>query len=220
MNLTIEWAGEELALLPERAVWWKRERTLFIADPHFGKASAFRAAGIPVPEAAHDADLLRLESVLTNTAAARLVILGDFLHARTGRTRATLGALGAWRKRHAGLEIVLIQGNHDRRAGAPPDSWKLRCVHNPWPLPPFECRHEPVSVRGAHVLAGHVHPAFHLHERIGAGISGPCFHFSRRVALLPAFGSFTGSHPVSARRGERIFIAGDGEVIDVSAAVR
>ena len=34
----IVWAGEELLLLPERLVWWKRERTLFMADPHFGKA--------------------------------------------------------------------------------------------------------------------------------------------------------------------------------------
>ena len=46
--LEIEWAGEKLVLLPERAIWWAREKTLFIADPHFGKASTFRSAGLAV----------------------------------------------------------------------------------------------------------------------------------------------------------------------------
>src|ERR1700712_3226350 len=101
--LTTEWAGEKLALLPERALWWEREQTLFIADPHFGKASAFRFAGIPVPETAHDADLVRLEAALRKTAARRLIILGDFLHARTGRSEATLSALHLWRSQHAHL---------------------------------------------------------------------------------------------------------------------
>src|SRR5688572_30053218 len=126
----ITWAGEKLSLLPERALWWERQRTLFIADPHFGKASAFRAAGIAVPELSHDADLVRLDDVLSATAAARLVILGDFFHAKAGRTDATLTALAAWRNRHMKLEVILVPGNHDRHAGAPPDEWRISCVSN------------------------------------------------------------------------------------------
>jgi len=29
-------AGERLVLLPERAAYWERARTLLVADPHFG----------------------------------------------------------------------------------------------------------------------------------------------------------------------------------------
>ena len=214
--MTIDWAGERLALLPERAVWWERERTLFIADPHFGKASAFRHAGIPVPETAHDADLARLDTVLDATAARRLVILGDFLHARTGRTEATLIALAVWRERRAELEIVLVLGNHDRRAGRPPAEWRIECVAEPWRLFPFLCCHEPQEFSGSFVLAGHLHPSFHLRERRGKGLSSPCFHFAPRVAVLPAFGSFTGTHRMPVMRGDRIFLVGSEEVLDVS----
>ena len=42
-------AGEAVELLPERALHWIRERTLFVADVHLGKAAAFRAGGVPVP---------------------------------------------------------------------------------------------------------------------------------------------------------------------------
>mgnify|MGYP000930301407 CR=1 FL=1 len=36
--------GESLALLPERAAFWGRTRTLFVADFHLGKAASFRKA--------------------------------------------------------------------------------------------------------------------------------------------------------------------------------
>ena len=50
----MEAAGEELELLPDHAVHWRRASTLFVADPHFGKAATFRAAGIFVPEETTD----------------------------------------------------------------------------------------------------------------------------------------------------------------------
>lgn len=218
-SASLEWGGERLTLLPERAVWWARGKTLFMADPHFGKASAFRHAGLAVPETSHSDDLHRLDWALSRTGAKRLVILGDFFHAKTGRSEATLLGLTAWRERQAALEIILVPGNHDRHAGTPPDIWRIECVTDPWILEPFACVHEPRELPGQFVLAGHVHPSFGLRDRIGSGVRGPCFHFGRRVAVLPAFGTFTGSHPVTPRRGDRIFLVGDDQVIDVSSAV-
>ena len=37
--------GESLWLLPERVILWEERRTLLVADPHWGKAAAFRASG-------------------------------------------------------------------------------------------------------------------------------------------------------------------------------
>ena len=39
-------AGESVELWPQRALFWPAGGTLFIADPHFGKAAAFRNFGI------------------------------------------------------------------------------------------------------------------------------------------------------------------------------
>jgi DNA ligase-associated metallophosphoesterase len=213
-GLPFQWAGETLFLLRERALWWQRTQTLFIADPHFGKASAFRFAGIPVPETTHHDDLDRLAGIVRQTAAKRLVILGDFLHARTGRSTATLGALADWRAQHAELEMVLVMGNHDRQAGPPPPEWQIQCVTAPWTASPFQCCHEPPENPSGFALAGHIHPACVLYERIGSTFHTPCFFFTSQTAILPAFGNFTGTHTVNPRRGDAVFLIGDNEVIE------
>ena len=44
-SVSIEWQGESLDLLPDRAVYWHKEKTLYIADTHFGKTATFRKVG-------------------------------------------------------------------------------------------------------------------------------------------------------------------------------
>ena len=54
-------AGEDVQLLPERALYWPRACTLVVADVHWGKAATFRAAGIPIPSGTTTEDLARLD---------------------------------------------------------------------------------------------------------------------------------------------------------------
>ncbi len=143
MDVGLSWQGEHLQLCAERAVWWPVRQTLLIADPHFGKAAAFRAAGIPVPDGGTAADLARLTRLIERVGASRLVILGDLFHARSGRSIETMTAIGAWRRQHARLDIVLIRGNHDRLAGAPPDEWRFACPGESWVEGLFRFAHEP-----------------------------------------------------------------------------
>jgi DNA ligase-associated metallophosphoesterase len=220
MNLEIEWAGEKLTLMPERALWWEAGGTLFIGDPHFGKAGCFRAAGLAVPEMTHDADLGRLDRALRSSKASRLVILGDFLHAKTGRSETVLAALAAWRGRHPALEIILIRGNHDRQAGPPPNNLSIQVEDAPWSLAPFVCLHEPNEALDGFKLAAHWHPSFHLTERIGTGVNSPCFCFTSKLAILPAFGEFTGCKQITPQSGHRIFVVGSTEVIEITPLPR
>lgn len=219
--LKIEWAGHRIELHSDRAAYLPEAGTLVVADIHLGKPAAFRSAGVPVPEGTTEADLRRLGALLECTGARRLVILGDLLHARAGREPETLNRVTQWRGERAGLEIVLVRGNHDRRAGDPPEAWQVTTLDAYAPLPGLLCRHEPEEAEGVAVLAGHLHPAVTIRGKgCDAGLRAPCFWLSPRVATLPAFGSFTGSASVRPRRGDRVFALGDGEVIEVSAAWR
>ena len=105
---TAELAGETVTLLPERALYWPRRAALLIADLHLGKDATFRASGVPLPGGTTAADLARLSVALERSGARRLVILGDFFHARRGRDPALLAEVAAWRAAHADLEIVLV----------------------------------------------------------------------------------------------------------------
>ena len=209
--------GEELLLLPERAVYWPRTRTLLVADPHFGKAATFRSAGVPVPAGTTDGTLARLDATLARTGARRLLFLGDFLHARQSRSVATIDALGSWRERHAGLSVVLVRGNHDRRAGDPPAELQVSCADAPLIEPPFAFVHHPVEVSGVYSLAGHIHPGATMVGRGRQRLRLPCFWFCGQWAVLPAFGEFTGLATVEPEIGDQVFVIAGDEVHEVTA---
>ena len=130
-------AGESVELLAERALFWPRARTLFVADVHLGKAAAFRAGGVAIPRGATANDLARLDALIERTAASRLVVLGDFLHAAAGRVPALHAAFTRWRAAHAPLSITLVRGNHDLRAGDPPPAWDIEVVRESAPAGAF-----------------------------------------------------------------------------------
>ena len=195
--------GEEVLLLADRALYWPRTRSLFVADVHLGKAAAFRAGGVPLPRGATANDLARLTALLARTQAARLVVLGDFLHAAAGRVPALDVAVRAWRQDHAALELVLIRGNHDTNAGDPPADWGVEVVAEPHLAAPFLLCHTPQQPPTGYALCGHVHPGVRVGDDRDS-VRLPCFVLGRRRALLPAFGRLTGLALVSPAPDERL----------------
>ncbi len=214
-------AGETLELLPERAAFWRRRATLYVADLHLGKGAVFARQGRAVPTAAVEADLSRLSRAITATNASRLVILGDLFHARAGMVSHTLSTLAAWRAQHATLNIDLIRGNHDAHAGDPPAALNFRCANGPVTDGPWAYAHEPddphndTTPHNPYRLGGHLHPVARLLGPGGTSLRAPCFVVGTTRLVMPAFATFTGGGPAGTRDGDRVLaIAGD-EVIEV-----
>jgi DNA ligase-associated metallophosphoesterase len=213
--LDIDLARRELLLHPSGAALLRAEGVLLVADAHFGKAVSFRKLGVPVPRGTTGETLQKISGALADTGARHVVFLGDFLHSRRSHAAGTLGALAAWRSQHPRLGLTLVRGNHDDRAGDPPKALGIDVVDEPLPLGPFALCHHPRPVEGRYVLAGHWHPCVGVGGRGFDRLRLPCFWFGDEratgaaVGVLPAFGSFTGMHPIEPRPGDRIFpIAG------------
>jgi len=209
-------AGESLTLLPERAIFWERESTLLVADPHWGKAAAFRAAGLAVSEATTRDGLARLDQIVRQLDPGRIIYLGDYLHAAEGRGAATFSLLRDWGDDHAHIEQVLVRGNHDRSAGDPPPNLRVRCIHGPLVISPFSLRHYPAAQADEYVLAGHLHPAIRLYGPGRQRERFPCFWFQKDCAVLPSFGAFTGSSDVRPTVGDRVFAVVTDRVLEIS----
>jgi DNA ligase-associated metallophosphoesterase len=170
---------------------------------------------VPVPRGTTTGALERLDSALERTGATRIVFLGDFLHAREGREPEATRVVAAWRARHRTVEMVLVRGNHDKRAGDPDASIGIVCVDGPVSEPPFVFTHRPaVSDRG-YVVCGHVHPGVRL-TGIGRERSRlPCFWFRPWTAVLPAFGELTGLADVEVEDGDRVWVVAGNDVLAI-----
>jgi uncharacterized protein len=214
----VDVAGERVLLLAERAAYWERARTLLVADTHFGKAAAFRAAGVPVPRGTTTGSLDRLDSSLARTGATRIVFLGDFLHAREGREAETTRVVGEWRSRNAATDMVLVRGNHDVRAGDPGPEIDIRCVDGPLVEPPFVFTHKPAVSDEGYVVCGHVHPGARLTGPAREHSWLPCFWVRSSMTVLPAFGEFTGLGDVDVVSGDRVFVVAGESVLEVRVA--
>jgi len=211
--LQIEVAGARLGLLPQRAALLVDAGCLLVADAHIGKAVSFRRLGVPVPRGTTTQTLQRLSEAIELSGVRRVVFLGDLLHSAHAHAPATLQALAQWRNRHAAVELLLVRGNHDDRAGDPPAELGIVVVDEPLSLGGLALCHHPRPQPGAYVLAGHLHPCAMLGGRAHQRLRLPCFHFGARVGVLPAFGAFTGMHAVKPQPGDRVFLVADGAVV-------
>ena len=211
----VHWAGETVHLLPDRALFWPAQQTLFIADLHIGKAATYRALGQPVPGGTTAENLSRLTALIAEHAPKRIIFLGDFLHAAAARTPSILQALAAWRARHADVAMTLVRGNHDSRAGDPPAQLQIDVVNEPFLFGPFACCHHPQQHATHFVLAGHVHPVCWLAGRGRDSLRLPCFVVKLSQAghaVFPAFGEFTGGWMVTGEAGQGLYPVGGGRV--------
>ena len=209
---TILAGGRPLTLLPEKAAFIAASGTLLVADAHIGKAVSFRALGVPVPRGTTSETLAGIAALVRRTGARRVVFLGDFLHSARAHAPTTLAAVAAWRAAHAGLDLVLVRGNHDDRAGDPPASLGIRVVDEPLLEDGFALCHHPRPVSGRYVLAGHLHPCVSIGVRSWDHLRLPCFWFGDAVGVLPAFGAFTGMHAVRPAPEDRLFAVADNLV--------
>lgn len=218
MSTQVDFAGRTWTLLPQRAIFCEKSRTLLVADLHLGKAAAFRAAGIPVPSGATAKDLERLTSLLRETESKRLILLGDFFHAKAGRSDEVLDAIRRWRQIHAATPMILVRGNHDRSAGRVLPEWNIEEIDGHLEDDGVILSHAPLDNADRPVLAGHVHPVFALRDYDGTAVKTPCFVFDQRCAILPSFGTFTGGHTIRNIPPRRIFIIAGQRIIPVGIA--
>ena len=213
-HCVVELAGEIMWLLAHKAVYWPVRRMLVIADIHFGKAAAFRALGVPVPRGTTTQNLLALDALLASYACEEIVFLGDFLHARAAHAPATVAAMLAWRTHHPGLRLTVVRGNHDAHAGDPAAALGIGMVDEPHQVGKLSFCHHPDTPAAGYVLAGHVHPVFHLRAARG-GLRLPCFLLGPERAILPSFGAFTGGHAVQPAVDERVYVTADAAIFAI-----
>lgn len=207
-------------LSPERCLFWEEGNALIIADIHLGKTGHFRKSGIAVPQNIYKDDLQRLISQLYLFKVDRLIIAGDFTHSAGNKE---LDLFIKWRKDFSLLHIDLIKGNHDvldkgwyKDAGISISSHKLATgpllfIHDMKDLTTLTDEEKQLFV-----FSGHMHPSITIKGMGKQKLQFPCFYFTKKYCVLPAFSRFTGSYTVKPKKEDDVFAIVDNAVMKIA----
>lgn len=213
-NLLFEFLGQQLILLPQKAIYWKEERALLLSDLHLGKVSHFRKGGLAVPGNAALGNYQILDRLLHSFEVRKMFILGDLFHSDLN---LEWSLFVGWLNQYPDLKCILVKGNHDILPEVLYQNRHLEVYQDTLTYYPFVFSHIPLLTpsAGGYNLSGHVHPGVKLSGKGGQQLKLPCFYFGRTQGLLPAFGAFTGKAIIRPEKESRVFVVTPERVFPV-----
>lgn len=186
----IKFAGQELILDAQGAIYWPATRTLIVADLHLEKGSYFAKSGNLLPTYDTLDTLTRLQQLIGRYSPQDVICLGDNVHDVEAITRM----------RDEDYQILFnlcrsvsnwfwIIGNHDKNILTLDVFRQFHCVGEIKKLN-ILFTHEK-QITSSPQIIGHYHPKFSIQIK-AQKIRGKCFIYSDNLLVMPSFGTFTG----------------------------
>ena len=209
--MTIQIDDQTLQLVADSGVLLD-DGTLVVADLHLGKATAFQARGLAIPEGDSQADLDRVSTLVKWHQATRLIVNGDLFHSPAGLTDEIQRLLETWLN-DLQIPVQLILGNHERKLPFIPHGLNpaesteragFHIVHDPKDAP---------DDRPA--ITAHWHPLVKIADGKRTSLRLPCFLLRRQMLILPSFGTFTGGQILDPEKGDRYFVSPGEDIVEV-----
>ncbi len=209
---------QRLWLSHERGIYWEEEKALILSDLHFGKTGHFRKSGIPVPQHVYKHDLQRLVTMIQFFQPRKLIVVGDLFHSRENKE---LELFLRWRQDFPSLTIELVMGNHDILH----KSWYQQAAITISPkalqIKDFHFRHDlAVSSVNPHeytyLFSGHIHPGITVRGLGKQTLRFPCFYFTEKYCVLPAFSKFTGTFLIDPAANDHVYAIVDNRLMSMN----
>ena len=211
--LEIEFAGHQLLLLHQRALYLGDLKTLIIGDLHLGKIEHFRSSGIGMPARAAMHTFSQLTDLISDISPEKVLFLGDLFHSVKNHSFVLFYNL---LNEFPDVSFTLVSGNHDILTESDYASLRMSVVEelimgNLW----FTHIPSTMPKKSMVNISGHIHPGVRLRGKAKQSVLLPCFFISESSMILPAFGYFTGHSIVKPTHKSRIFAIADKEVFEV-----
>ena len=214
-------SARPVPLFGERALHLPDAGCVVVGDLHVGLESDLRQKGVHLPSQT-ERMRERLLRLLTDTGAARLLVIGDLKHRIPYSTRQEVREL-PWLFHGFPARVELVPGNHDVDLEGllsveehPAEGIRVGDVGllhgHTWPAP------EVMEART--VVTCHNHPAVALVDELGHRHKEPCWMRARfapaarerwpalpddaELVVMPAFNELTGGTALNAPEGERL----------------
>jgi len=207
---------QTLWLSPARCIFWEEESALILSDLHFGKSGHFRKSGIGIPQNIFKEDLQKLFAQIAFFKPKVLLIAGDMFHSSANKE---VNFFIKWRNDFPTVEIKLIRGNHDILSEKFYKEANIEVVENKLLIKDFCFTHDIASScnnENKHfTFSGHIHPGIKMNGSGNQSLMLPCFYFSKKYAILPAFSAFTGLAKIKPSASDHVFVLLKSQVMQL-----
>lgn len=201
-------------LLTEKAIYWQEQHALILSDVHIGKTQHFRKSGVPIPTAAAYVELEKLNRLLIEYKADKLIIVGDLFHSADN---VEIDVFELWRLQYPGIAFHLVKGNHDILPVKRYSEIGVEVHKSEFMLGDITFAHELPKVieDNKYYITGHIHPGVKIRGAGKQTLRLPCFYFTNTFAILPSFGKFTGLADLQVQQDDQVYVITEREVIKV-----
>jgi uncharacterized protein len=199
---------QTLWLSPACCIFWEEESALILSDLHFGKSGHFRKSGIGIPQNIFKEDLQKLFAQIQFFKPRVLLIAGDMFHSSANKE---MDFFIKWRNDFAQVQFKLIRGNHDILSAKFYKEANIDVVEDKLLIKDFCFTHDIESScndeKNDHfTFSGHMHPGIKMNGPGNQSLMLPCFYFSKKYAILPAFSAFTGLAKIKPVASDHVFV--------------
>ena len=202
-------------LSANRTVFWEEQKALILSDLHVGKSGHFRKHGIGIPQNMQSEDMQRLSAEIQFYKPIKLIVVGDLFHSHSNKEH---DLFLKWRQGLPDLHIDLVLGNHDILQQEKYAEAGIQVHEGSYEIDPFIFTHDICDLKEedkSYCFSGHIHPGITMRGVGKQSLRLPCFYFSEQYAVLPAFGKFTGTHPIKPTEHDAVFALAGNSIIQV-----
>lgn len=112
---------------------------------------------------------------------------------------------------HHAVDLTLVKGNHDIMSDQVYSNFDIKTYKKYFLWERFLFTHKPadedIILNGCdYIFSGHVHPGVRLQGKGKQSLSLPCFHFTEKQCIMPAFGEFTGKFIIKPNGKDRVYV--------------
>lgn len=202
-ELALEIRSETITCHAGKFLTVEKENILVISDLHLGKIDHFRKHGLGLPGGLDKHDLHLLEDIFLQQRPDLCIFLGDLFHSDYNKSWDQFASfIGQFKT----IDFLLVEGNHDILH---PELYAA-CGMNTtaeFKVGSLSFTHEPrPGDEDCYNIHGHIHPGYQLTGKARQRLTLPCFHFGQNAATMPAFGRFTGLHPIQPRVDDQLVL--------------
>jgi uncharacterized protein len=172
-----------------RVAFFSEHELLVAADLHLGYAWCHRASGQLMPIAPAEDTLARLRALIVESAAKRVVLLGDIVH-RALPIPTLMDQLRDLAELARETELILLVGNHDKRLHKLESGLVLRREYRAGENLFLHGDSLP-SARADRFIIGHEHPGISLGDGVTTARKYPCFLVAEKLLVMPAFSNWS-----------------------------